>query len=346
MDDVRRKVRIFVGNKRKHFYMKQEKLHRTAVAVLIAGIVLAALPALYACLPTGGNEQPESQLPMVTASPDVPAYTVFAGDTVRFDRADLRERMDREQCAFTYMHSSTLLMLKRANRYFPVVEPILKEEGVPDDFKYLMAIESSLDVLACSPAKACGLWQFMEGTARDYGLEVNAYIDERYHTEKATRAACRYLKDAYAKYGDWLTVAASYNAGQGRISRELNRQGVDTAVDLWLNPETSRYMFRLLALKEVFTQPKRFGFCLRRSQLYPPMHYRLVDVDSTITSLTDFARSQGVLVRQLKEANPWIQGYTLHNRTRRHYVVAIPDSASLHYRPEDTRAHDPAWVID
>ena len=154
MDDVRRKVRIFVGNKRKYFYMKQEKLHRTAVAVLIAGIVLAALPALYACLPTGGNEQPESQLPMVTASPDVPAYTVFAGDTVRFDRADLRERMDREQCAFTYMHSSTLLMLKRANRYFPVVEPILKEEGVPDDFKYLMAIESSLDVLARSPAKA------------------------------------------------------------------------------------------------------------------------------------------------------------------------------------------------
>lgn len=326
--------------------MKQKKPHRTAAAVLIAGIVLAALPALYACLPTGDDERPESQLPFATVSPDVPDYAVFAGDTVRFDRADLRERMDREQCAFTYMHASTLLMLKRANRYFPVVEPILKEEGVPDDFKYLMTIESSLDELARSPAKACGLWQFMEGTARDYGLEVNAHIDERYHVEKATRAACRYLKDAYAKYGDWLTVAASYNAGQGRISRELARQGVDTAVDLWLNAETSRYMFRLLAVKEVFAHPKRFGFCLRRSQLYPPLRYRYVPVDSTITSLTDFARSQGVLVKQLKEANPWIQGYTLHNRTRRHYVVAIPDSASLHYRPEDTRPHDAAWVID
>ena len=325
--------------------MKNKPIQPLGIVVLTA-IIVALLPFLYACLPSGEREQPESQVPFATVSPDVPAYTIFAGDTVRFGRADLRERMDREQCAFTYMHSSTLLMLKRANRYFPVVEPILKEEGVPDDFKYLMTIESSLDELAYSPAKAAGMWQFMEGTARDYGLEVNTYIDERYHVEKATRAACRYLKDAHAKYGDWLTVAASYNAGQGRISRELARQGVDTATDLWLNKETSRYMFRLLAIKEVFTQPKRFGFCLRRSQLYPPMHYRYVEVDSTITSLVDFARGQGVLVKQLKEANPWIKGYTLHNRSRRNYRIAIPDSASLHYRPADTRAHDPAWVID
>lgn len=326
--------------------MKLKKLYHTSAAVFIAAALLVLIPILYACLPTGEEERPESQLPFATVSPDVPAYTVFAGDTVYFNRADLRERMDREQCAFTYMHASTLLMLKRANRYFPVVEPILKEEGVPDDFKYLMTIESSLDELARSPAKACGLWQFMESTARDYGLEVNTYIDERYHVEKATRAACRYLKDAYAKYGDWLTVAASYNAGQGRISRELRRQEVDTAVDLWLNAETSRYMFRLLAVKEVFTHPKRFGFCLRRSQLYPPLHYRYVTVDSTISSLVDFARREGVLVKQLKEANPWIQGYTLHNHTHRRYTIAIPDSASLHYRPEDTRAHDSAWVID
>ena len=171
------------------------RLFATALPMM-AGVALVIL--LCACLDTGADEQPRSQVPFATTSPDVPEYTVFAGDTVRFDRADLRERMDREQCAFTYMHASTLLLIKRANRYFPLVEPILREEGVPDDFKYLMAIESSMDELALSPAKAAGLWQFMPATAREYGLEVNTGIDERYHAEKATRAACRYLKDAYA----------------------------------------------------------------------------------------------------------------------------------------------------
>ena len=314
-----------------------------ALLLLVAG---AALPALYACLSTGERDVPQSQLPFATVSPDVPDAVVFAGDTLRLDRADLRERMDREQCAFTYMHASTLLTLKRANRYFPVIEPILRQEGVPDDLKYLAVIESSLDERAYSPAHAAGLWQFIEATGRQYGLEVNDYIDERYHVEKATRAACRYLKDAYARYGDWLTVAASYNAGQGRISRELERQGATSAADLWLNRETSRYMFRLLAVKEVLAAPQRFGFCLKRSQLYPPIHCTHVEVDTTVTSLTDFARERGLLVRQLREANPWIRGYTLPNRSRRRYLVAIPDSASLRYRPEDTRPHNPAWVID
>lgn len=325
--------------------MKSKLLYHLGISVLFLSVGIT-LPFLYACLPNSEKNLPQSQVPFATISPDVPAYAVFAGDTIKLDRADLRERMDREQCAFTYMHASTLLTIKRANRYFPIVEPILKQEGVPDDFKYLMTIESNLDELARSPVKASGMWQFMEATAREYGLEVNTHIDERYHLEKATRAACHYLKDAYAKYGDWLTVAASYNAGQGRISRELTRQEVNRATDLWLNPETSRYMFRLLAVKEVFTQPKRFGFCLKRSQLYPPIQYRYVEVDTAITSLTDFARKQGVLVKQLKEANPWIQGYELHNRSKKLYRIAIPDSASLHYQPEQTQAHNPAWVID
>ena len=227
-----------------------------ALLLLVAG---AALPALYACLSTGERDVPQSQLPFATVSPDVPDAVAFAGDTLRLDRADLRERMDREQCAFTYMHASTLLALKRANRYFPVIEPILRQEGVPDDLKYLAVIESSLDERAYSPAHAAGLWQFIAATGRQYGLEVNDYIDERYHVEKATRAACRYLKDAYARYGDWLTVAASYNAGQGRISRELERQEADRATDLWLNKETTRYMFRLLAAKELFANPAASG---------------------------------------------------------------------------------------
>lgn len=160
-------------------------------------------------------------------------------------------------------------MIKRANRYFPIVEPILKENGVPDDFKYLMTIESNLDTRARSPRGAAGLWQFMDTTGKEFGLEVNANVDERYHIEKATRAACRYLKQAYAKYGDWMSVAASYNAGQRRISSSLEQQQADTALDLWLNEETSRYIFRIMAAKLVFSHPAHYGFRLRRENLYP-----------------------------------------------------------------------------
>lgn len=325
--------------------MKTNKFYQWSGGIFLV-LVGATLPFLFSSTQPNKEQLVESQVPYAAVSPEVPEMVVFAGDTVKFNRSDLRERMDREQCAFTYMHSTTLLLLKRANRYFPMVEPILKSEGVPDDFKYLMVIESSLDEMARSVVKACGLWQFMEETAREYGLEVNAHVDERYNLEKATRAACRYLKDAYAKYGNWLTVAASYNAGQGRISRELERQQVDVATDLWLNPETSRYMFRLLAVKEVFKQPKRFGFCLKKHQLYPPFKYHYIEVNSSIHSLTQFAREQGVLVKQLKEANPWIRGYVLHNRTGKRYRIAIPDSASLHYNPAMIKPYNAAWTID
>lgn len=325
--------------------MKLKVLYQTgACALVVAG-------AVSLCVSLLSSQSDERQLvgsdfPFAAVSPEVPEVVTFADDTVYLDRMDLRERMDREQNAFAYMHSTTMLAIKRANRYFPVIEPILKQEGVPDDFKYLAVIESSLDEWARSAAKACGMWQFMEETGREYGLEVNANVDERFNLEKATRAACRYLKDAYARYGDWLTVAASYNAGQGRISRELERQGVDRAADLWLNPETSRYMFRLLAVKEVFSNPKRFGFCLKRHQLYPPVKYRYVEVDTAIHSLADFAREQKVLLRQLKEANPWLRDYTLHNRSRKLYRIAVPDSASIYYNPQSTPVHDTAWVID
>lgn len=323
--------------------MKRNILTRIGGAVLLIGIG-SSLPFLFSAIKP--SEPVNSQIPGVTASPIIPDEVTFGGDTIRFDRADLRERMDREQCAFTYMHATTMLILKRANRYFPVVEPILKEEGVPDDFKYLMVIESSLDEQARSSVKASGLWQFMETTARQYGLEVNDEVDERYHIEKATRAACRYLKASYRQYGDWLTVAASYNAGQGRISRELQRQGVKMATDLWLNPETTRYMFRLLAAKEVFSHPQQFGFCLKRSQLYPPLRCTYVEVNGPVASLANFAKAHGLLLRQLKDANPWLRDYSLTNRARKTYRIAIPDSASLHYRPEDTKAHNKNWVID
>ena len=190
-------------------------------------------------------------------SPKVPEYCIFAGDTIWFDTPDMRERMDRELIAFAYSHSTSILMLKRAPKYFPQIEKILAEEKIPDDLKYLMVIESNLDQSALSTAGAAGLWQFTVGTGRQYGLEVNSNIDERYNIEKSTRAACRYLRESYAKYGDWLTVAASYNGGQNRISGELERQHRKKATELWIANETSRYMFRPCGFPPRLLRPRR-----------------------------------------------------------------------------------------
>lgn len=180
-------------------------------------------------------------------APAVPKQIIFAGDTIRFDRSDLYERMDRELISFTYMHSNSILMLKKSDRYFRMVEPILRQNGIPDDLKYLMAIESNLNPKAYSSAGAAGLWQFTKTTGKEYGLVIDAEVDERYNIGKETIAACKYLRRAYEKYGDWMTVAASYNAGQGGISRRLSDQRQKSAMDLWLVEETSRYMFRVLS---------------------------------------------------------------------------------------------------
>ena len=248
--------------------------------------------------------------------------------------------------AFTYMHSSTMLTIKRANRYFPIIEPILKENGLPDDLKYLAVIESSLNPLARSRAGAAGMWQFMKGTGRDFGLEVNTNIDERYHIEKSTRAACDYLKQAYAKYGSWLCVAASYNAGQARISSQLTKQGVDRAVDLWLVEETHRYMFRLLAAKAVLSQPRQYGFLLKRRDLYPPIACTTDTVTTGIANLAAYAKEKGITYAQLKDANPWLRDNFLQNKSGRTYVLKIPTQAGMHYDPEKTQAHNRAWVVD
>lgn len=289
----------------------------------------------------------EEMSPSKVINPYVPAEMTFAGKRIDLRRADLRERMDRELITFTYGHTTTLLMIKRANRYFPIIEPILKECGVPDDLKYLMAIESSVDIRALSPAKAAGLWQFMPATGKEYGLEVNTNVDERYHVEKATRAACKYLKEGYAKYGDWLTVAASYNAGFGRITSELEKQQADNAMDLWLVRETSRYMFRILAAKQVFTSPCRYGFILRASDLYPTLPTKLYEVKATITDLGVFAKQQGVSMSLLKEANPWLISNTLPVRPGgKTYVIQLPIMDKWTYDPTATAPHNPAWVVE
>ena len=190
----------------------------------------------------------------------IPNSIRFAGEKVPVRRVDIRERLDRELLSNSYFHSNTMLLIKRANRYFPVIDTILRSEGVPEDFKFLALIESSLDPIAVSPAGAVGFWQFLKSTGSEYGLEVNNEVDERYHLEKSTRAACRYFKKAYEKYGSWTLAAASYNIGQRRITEELRRQKVDNYYDLLLVDETSRYVFRILAIKQILNDPFAYGF--------------------------------------------------------------------------------------
>ena len=279
------------------------------------------------------------------AQPRVPDCVVFAGDTIRFDRADLRERMDRELIAFTYSHTNSTLMIKRANRYFPQIEPILKAAGIPDDLKYLMVIESNVDPQAVSSAGAGGFWQFMKETGRSYGLVIDAEVDERFNTEKATLAACKYLKQAYAKYKDWMTVAASYNAGQGGISKRLTDQRQESALDLWLVEETSRYMFRILAAKLYFENPAAFGFTFTREDLYPYIPPREeVEVRGGIADLAEFAEKHGVSYADLKRANLWLRDSKLVNKNGRTFYIAIPDVAAERYDPSATHVHNMAWV--
>lgn len=292
------------------------------------------------------KESVKSDVPSLTAPPSVPESVTFAGENIPLNRYDMRERLDRELMAFTFMHSTTMLTIKKANRYLPIIEPILRQHGVPDDMKYLAIIESNLNTLAKSPAGAAGMWQFMQTTGRQYGLEVNNNIDERYHIEKATVAACKYLKEAYEKYGDWLSVAASYNGGQARITSELNRQQAEKATDLWLVEETSRYIFRLLAAKQVFSNPQKFGFILKREHLYPVMKYNEITITTGIDTLANFAKENGISYRELKDANPWLRQTNLQNKSKRTYVLKIPTKESLYYNPKEIKVHYRPWVVN
>ena len=260
-------------------------------------------------------------------APRVPESVRFAGTTYRFDRPDLYERMDREFIAFSYAHTNAILMLKRADRLFAQVVPILKKNGVLEDLKYLMAIECNLDPTSVSVAGAKGPWQFMKAAARENGLEVGDEVDERYHIQKSTEAACKYLKAAYAKYGDWITVAASYNAGQGGISQRIDVQRQKSAMNLALPAETSRYIFRLLTAKYFFEHPEEFGFHVKPEECYPYVAPKeTVTVKGPIESLTDFAEEHGTTYFLLKEANLWLRGDKLTNKNGKTYQIVIPAS--------------------
>lgn len=288
------------------------------------------LQSLTSCGASGAMSQDVRTAHVQVIAPDMPHSVEFAGETVVFDRYDLRERIDRELISFCYMHSTTLLVMKRANRYLPEVEKILKEEGIPDDFKYLMIIESNVNPLSLSGAGAAGLWQFMESTAREYGLEVTSSVDERYHTEKATRAACRYIRSAYNNTGSWFAAAASYNAGQGRIATQLQKQYTDNALDLYLTSETSRYVFRIMAAKIILNDPAAYGFVVRDDQLYPPFEYSVVTVNTAIADLPAWAKEHGVTYKQLRDANPWLRKHELINKPGKRYEIRILSDESIY----------------
>lgn len=252
-----------------------------------------------------------------------PAKTDFCNEETPLNIVDVRERFDRELLVNANLDASTLLIIKRANRAFPIIEPILKQNGIPDDFKYLAVIESAL-VNAVSPAGARGVWQFMPETAREKGMEVTESVDERYHLEKSTEAACKYLIAAKAKFGSWTLAAASYNGGMAGIQKQIELQKVTNYYDLLLVEETSRYVFRILALKEIMQNPKNYGFEITTNDLYNPLPSQKIEIDSTINDLPSFALSKGVNYKILKLYNPWLRDKKLLNLAKKKYIIELP----------------------
>lgn len=321
--------------------------------IIILGISFVSLCFLgFFFLSTSEKSLEEQKNPKVlsmTAAVEIPEKVKFADEELTLDRYDLRERFDREVNSFTYLHATTMLLLKRANRLFPIIVPILKENGIPEDFKYLAAIESLLDTRAFSSAKAAGLWQFMPSTATQFGLEVGSEVDERYSVEKSTYAACKYLRNAYNKYNSWSSVAISYNAGMGRVSGELDKQQADDGLDLWLVEESSRYYFRMLAIKTIFEAPYKYGFVIKPEQFYKPIEFTEVSVSESILDLAVFAKQNNISYAQLKDFNSWLRDrkLTITVKNPKTYTVLIPKEESLYYKKgEKFKVFDKRWIAD
>lgn len=253
----------------------------------------------------------------------IPEDLNFAGEPVPQEDPEVMERVDREFLVNTYWQSNALLLMKRAHRYFPVIEPILARNGVPEDFKYLAVAESGLENVV-SPAGARGFWQIMPATGKEYGLEINDNVDERYHLEKSTQVACDYLKKYREKYGSWTLAAAAYNAGTGAIDKYLGIQKAEGYYDLLLGQETGRYLFRILAIKEILTHPEMYGFVISEEDLYSNVPTFQVEVDTAVTSFADFATQYGINYKILKRHNPWLREPHLNNASRKKYQIAIP----------------------
>lgn len=257
------------------------------------------------------------------AAIEIPDDLNFAGEAVPLDDPEVMERVDREFLVNTYWQSNALLLMKRAHKYFPVIEPILAKNGIPDDFKYLAVAESGL-VNLVSPAGATGFWQLMKSTARENGLEVNDNVDERYDVQKSTEVACAYLKKAKDKFGSWTLAAASYNAGSTGIQRYMDVQKQKDYYDLLLGEETGRYLFRIMAIKEILSAPEKYGFEIEKKDLYSNVPTFSVEVDTAITNFADFAELYEINYKILKRHNPWLREPFLNNTSHKKYSIEIP----------------------
>jgi len=257
----------------------------------------------------------------------IPETLTFAGEVVPLEKPAIRERIDRELLVNTYWQSNGLLLFKKAHKYFPVIEPILKKNGIPDDFKYLAVIESGLENVT-SPKGAKGFWQLLKSTAREYGLEVNRNVDERYHLEKATQTACDYILRSKERFGSWTLAAAAYNAGNRGVSKKLKVQRVTDYYDLLLGEETERYVPRMVAIKEILSHPEKYGFVFDQEDLYQPTPVTLVRVDTAISDIALFSKNMGINYKLLKRHNPWLRENKLHNRSGKIYQIKLPAKQS------------------
>lgn len=265
-----------------------------------------------------------------TVAIEIPDKADFAGEQVPLDRFDIREAFDKELVINVYYNSSTLFYFKKANRWFPIIEPILKRHNIPNDFKYLALIESGFN-LNSSSAGASGYWQIMKETGKGNGLEINEEVDERYNVEKSTEMACRYLRDAYETYNSWTMAAAAYNMGKGNLNINIKNQKVSNYYELYLNDETARYVFRILAAKTILNNPEKYGYSYDKNDLYPSIPTNEVTVDSSIKSITDFAATYGLSYKMLRIFNPWLRKPFLNNKEKKTYIITIPDKNSLNY---------------
>jgi membrane-bound lytic murein transglycosylase D len=289
--------------------------------------IVAALFLAYILLTSGSALQPLASFftpegMLVVHQIPLPASVSFAGETTSLENSDVRESIDYELTAIAYRHAYTSAILKNANRFFPLIEDILRKNGVPDDFKYVAISESGLENTT-SPKQAKGVWQFMEGTARQYGLEVSDDVDERYNLEKATAAACKYFKDAYGKFNNWTLAAASYNCGMGSMQESVNQQQAWNYHDMAFNLETGRYMYKTMAYKVLMSNPSAYGFNLSPSDLYAPWATKTVSVTS-IPDIANFAREHKTTYRKIKLLNPWLKKSTLSAKFGKTYDVKVP----------------------
>lgn len=263
----------------------------------------------------------------IDCTPTIPSKVDFCDEPVPLDFFDVHESLEKELIINTFWHSQTILLLKKAPRFFSEIEPILKANNVPDDFKYLMVAESGFQDIV-SPAGAAGQWHFLEATAKEYGLEINDEVDERYNLLKSTEAACRYFRESYNIYKNWTLVAASYNGGRRGVDRQIEKQGVTNYYDLLFAEETGRYVYRILALKLIFQNPGTYGFHLSADEIYPIIKYEEVKVDSSINDMGAFAKTYGTNYKMLKMLNPWLRDKKLTNPQKKTYIIKVPGKNS------------------